>query len=67
MSVEDAIGVSSVKCWVHCFKGGAKDVGDRPFSGQPATAATSGIVKESFLWSSWRSMPQSIQSDMCSY
>jgi hypothetical protein len=36
---EDAIDVSSVRCWVRCFKSSEKDAGDRPRSGRPATAA----------------------------
>jgi transposase len=37
---EDAIDVSSVRHWVRRFKSGEKDIGDRPRSGRPATAAT---------------------------
>jgi hypothetical protein len=36
---EDAIDVSSVRCWVCHSKSGEKDTGDRPRSGRPALAA----------------------------
>lgn len=36
---EVAIDVSSVGRWVHHFKSGEKDIGDRPHNGWPATAA----------------------------
>jgi hypothetical protein len=36
---EDAIDVSSVRHWVHYFKSGEKDIGDRPHNSQPAQAA----------------------------
>jgi hypothetical protein len=37
---EDAVDVSSVRRWNRCFKGGERDIGDRPRSGRPASAGT---------------------------
>jgi hypothetical protein len=42
---EDAIEVTAVRRWARRFTSGEKDIGDRPHSGRPATAATSGEVK----------------------
>jgi hypothetical protein len=41
----DTIDVGSVRCWVRPFKNGEKDIGYRPHSNRPATAATSGRVE----------------------
>jgi hypothetical protein len=37
---EDALNVSSIRCWVRRFKDGEQDIGDRPSSGRPASTAT---------------------------
>jgi hypothetical protein len=44
---EDALDVSSVRHWVHCFKSSEKDIVDRSCSQQLAVEATCGTVKES--------------------
>jgi hypothetical protein len=44
---EDAIDISPVRHWVHCFKSSENDSSDKPRTSRPAMAATSGTVTES--------------------